>query len=157
MADVLIEAKRSNDLENMLQTYDVMVVLKKHPGTTPAAIRFIGRKRREMTLPLPAVNDTPELRSDLAELKTKWAGMDRAEYLAKMAYSEYLLTAEWNEIRTRKLESVGYACQMCNASGVLLDVHHRTYERRGRERDEDLTVLCRDCHEAFHASRKLAK
>lgn len=28
-----------------------------------------------------------------------------------------------------------------------LEVHHLTYERRGRERDEDLVALCWCCHE----------
>lgn len=28
-----------------------------------------------------------------------------------------------------------------------LEVHHRTYERRGRERDSDLVALCWACHE----------
>jgi hypothetical protein len=29
-------------------------------------------------------------------------------------------------------------------------VHHRTYERFGREDTGDLTVLCRRCHTLFH-------
>jgi hypothetical protein len=32
----------------------------------------------------------------------------------------------------------------------LLNVHHRTYERRGYELPEDLTVLCVACHTAVH-------
>lgn len=28
-----------------------------------------------------------------------------------------------------------------------LEVHHRTYERRGHERDSDLIALCWGCHE----------
>jgi len=156
MGALIIKAKRSNDLENMLQTYDVMVVLKDHPGTTAACIEFTGSKRRAMSLPLPRVSDTPELRRELAEVQAKWDALDRREYLAKMEYREYLLTAEWADRRKRKLESVGYACQVCNASGVQLDVHHRTYERRGAELDSDLTVLCHDCHAVFHAGRRLA-
>lgn len=30
------------------------------------------------------------------------------------------------------------------------NVHHRTYERLGKERLGDLTVLCRKCHGLFH-------
>jgi 5-methylcytosine-specific restriction endonuclease McrA len=29
----------------------------------------------------------------------------------------------------------------------VLEVHHRTYERRGNERDSDLAALCWGCHE----------
>jgi hypothetical protein len=32
----------------------------------------------------------------------------------------------------------------------MLEVHHRTYERLGDERDEDLEVLCTRCHEQHH-------
>ena len=80
---------------------------------------------------------------------------DRWEGLASMPYREYLKTPEWNDRRKRKLEAVGYACQVCNASGVQLDVHHRTYARRGGELDDDLTVLCHDCHGIFHAAGKV--
>jgi 5-methylcytosine-specific restriction endonuclease McrA len=39
---------------------------------------------------------------------------------------------------------------VCNAT-TSLDVHHRTYERFGHEDVDDLTVLCRTCHDLFHA------
>jgi hypothetical protein len=32
----------------------------------------------------------------------------------------------------------------------MLEVHHKTYERLGDERDEDLEVLCARCHEQHH-------
>ena len=35
-----------------------------------------------------------------------------------------------------------------------LEVHHRNYERLGRERPEDLVVLCRRCHKLEHLLRK---
>jgi hypothetical protein len=38
-----------------------------------------------------------------------------------------------------------YRCQQCGA-GRALQVHHRTYDRVGAEWDEDLQVLCADCH-----------
>jgi hypothetical protein len=49
---------------------------------------------------------------------------------------------------------VGHRCQVCNRGLGTLDVHHRTYERRGQELDEDLTVLCRACHGIFHEQRR---
>jgi hypothetical protein len=42
-----------------------------------------------------------------------------------------------------------YRCERCGAKRTL-EVHHRTYERLGRERDADLEVLCGDCHEVHH-------
>lgn len=74
----------------------------------------------------------------------------RLRELATMPYHEYLQTPEWKERKERHLKRVGYRCQICNASGVTLHVHHRTYERRGNERYEDLIVLCESCHRLFH-------
>lgn len=65
-------------------------------------------------------------------------------------YAEYLRSPEWDRRRKRKLAAAGYRCQLCNAGNTRLDVHHRTYERRGSERDADLIVLCADCHGLFH-------
>lgn len=69
--------------------------------------------------------------------------------LQDMPYYDYLETPEWQERRQRALKRAGYRCQTCNAQGIL-NVHHRTYERRGCELDSDLIVLCRDCHQKFH-------
>ena len=57
----------------------------------------------------------------------------------------------------RVARAAGRRCQLCNLGSVPLNVHHRTYERRGEELDEDLTVLCRECHHTFHEHRKLGR
>lgn len=69
--------------------------------------------------------------------------------LRVMPYPEYLQTEHWRGLRAAKLEEAGYRCQLCNGAAGL-EVHHRTYERRGRELLDDLTVLCVDCHGKFH-------
>lgn len=71
------------------------------------------------------------------------------EELRSMPYREYLLTQHWLDTRNRKLRQAQFRCQICN-EGWPLDVHHRTYERRGFEDMGDLTVLCRNCHSKFH-------
>lgn len=76
--------------------------------------------------------------------------------LKTMPYTEYLQTPEWQQRRKQHLKSIGYSCQVCNAKEVLLDVHHRTYERRGDEHFKDLIALCRECHGLFHMSGKLS-
>lgn len=74
----------------------------------------------------------------------------RAEELRTMPYAEYLRTPEWQTRRQDALRRARAACQVCNARDRPLHVHHRTYERRGRELASDLTVLCGDCHEHHH-------
>lgn len=66
-----------------------------------------------------------------------------------MPYEEYLLTPEWQEKRKQVLDHAKHRCQICNSSESL-NVHHRTYERRGNEDLADLTVLCKNCHSQFH-------
>lgn len=72
------------------------------------------------------------------------------EELHTMPYHEYLQTLAWQARRKKKLKQAGNRCQICNTNQRRVDVHHRTYERRGYELDEDLTVLCEDCHALFH-------
>jgi hypothetical protein len=70
-------------------------------------------------------------------------------------YEAYLQGPEWQERRHRALERDGYRCRLCN-SADRLHVHHRTYERFGRENDGDLTTLCEDCHAFFHDRTRAA-
>lgn len=81
----------------------------------------------------------------------------RLQQLRTMPYREYLLTSEWNARREQQLRRAGYRCQVCNASRKQLNVHHRTYERRGNEEFKDLIVLCKDCHSIFHSLGRLAQ
>jgi 5-methylcytosine-specific restriction endonuclease McrA len=76
--------------------------------------------------------------------------------LRTMPYVEYLLTPEWQERRKQHLKSAAYRCQVCNAGGVRLNVHHRTYERRDQEWFKDLITLCEGCHDLFHREGRLA-
>jgi hypothetical protein len=69
--------------------------------------------------------------------------------LRRMPYQDYLHTEHWQSVRTRKLEYAGWHCELCYADKSL-NVHHKTYERRGCEEDNDLIVLCGDCHAKFH-------
>ena len=72
-------------------------------------------------------------------------------------YHEYIKTEAWRERAEAAKQRVGDRCQICNrpATRVTLDVHHRTYERLGNEHPEDLTVLCRGCHELYEKNRRI--
>ncbi len=64
-------------------------------------------------------------------------------------YRSYLQSDAWRQKREFMLQRAGYRCQVCNKKGRL-ELHHRTYERLGEERMEDLLVLCSSCHGLFH-------
>lgn len=92
-----------------------------------------------------------------AKRKQRWAEYDLEEQaktaeiqrLKTIPYKEYLQSEHWKETRRQALKRAGFKCQLCNQGGML-DVHHRTYERRGEEKNSDLIVLCRPCHAKFH-------
>lgn len=69
--------------------------------------------------------------------------------LRTMPYDDYLKTDHWQAVRRGALERADHRCQLCN-SAERLNVHHRTYERRGCEEPNDVTVLCQSCHAKFH-------
>lgn len=86
----------------------------------------------------------------LRELRFKeQAEREHRRHLKYMPYRDYLKTDHWQDTRKMALRRAGYRCQLCNGARPL-QVHHRTYERRGSEWPEDLIALCGDCHGEFH-------
>lgn len=71
-------------------------------------------------------------------------------------YKRYIQSQEWREKAEEAKERAGQRCQVCNRprSEVTLDAHHRTYDRLGNELPEDITVLCRLCHELYESNKK---
>jgi 5-methylcytosine-specific restriction endonuclease McrA len=90
-------------------------------------------------------------RQSRAEFEAELAAREqRRRWLRSMPYRDYLQSPEWQATRKWHLKYAGFRCQLCNEANTTLDVHHRTYERRGSEHHKDLIVLCRDCHAKFH-------
>lgn len=73
----------------------------------------------------------------------------RLAELKSMDYKTYLKTDEWQRKRLDAIENARGVCEICG-SGLDIQVHHKTYERRGEELPEDLIVLCAKCHKAEH-------
>lgn len=81
--------------------------------------------------------------------------VDEQARLAAMPYGLYLKTPHWHSVRTDALRRAEGRCVLCN-SGVGLEVHHRSYKRRGAERPADVSVLCSDCHGRHHGEKRAA-
>lgn len=81
----------------------------------------------------------------------------RLRQLRTMPYRDYLETPEWKERRSEHIYASRGRCQICNTNALPLNVHHRTYERRGEEYFKDLITLCQSCHTLFHKNGKLAR
>jgi hypothetical protein len=69
-------------------------------------------------------------------------------------YRRYLQSAHWKEIKTKALTAAGGRCQKCGKKHHKLNVHHVHYLTLGKERLEDLLVLCPKCHAKEHGRRK---
>ena len=74
----------------------------------------------------------------------------------KIVYRDYITSPEWKTKADDAKERAGHRCQVCNrgkAEGVILNAHHRTYERLGEELPEDITVLCQPCHKLYEDNK----
>jgi len=72
-------------------------------------------------------------------------------------YYAYLSSSAWQRKRVVVLNRAGYRCERCTSDAQPLHVHHKTYERLGDELPEDLTVLCKKCHEKEHQKQPKKK
>jgi 5-methylcytosine-specific restriction endonuclease McrA len=71
------------------------------------------------------------------------------------AYEAALRSAHWRELRRTVRVRRGNRCEACGATAAEkpLELHHRHYDTLGRERPEDVRLLCVDCHRAADAER----
>lgn len=68
--------------------------------------------------------------------------------------TEYLHSEHWRQFRHEWwLRHPEAGCVDCGRREHPLDLHHVTYLRRGRERDDDVVPVCRRCHDARHGKR----
>ena len=70
-------------------------------------------------------------------------------FMKNKDYKNYLKTKHWKDKRKDVLKRAKYKCQLCSSKDTL-HVHHNTYENIGKEKKEDLIVLCEKCHSKFH-------
>lgn len=83
---------------------------------------------------------------------------DEVRLLRRLPYREYLLTPHWKRVRAAMIIVNGARCQSDRCYGMdsywletgSLQVHHKTYANRGRERFADLELLCEICHKMTH-------
>ncbi len=72
-----------------------------------------------------------------------------------MKYKEYLRSKHWIEFR-ESIYSVRNRCQRCGKSKkkTILNIHHINYKCLGKETNDDIIVLCQDCHHRSHNAKK---
>jgi hypothetical protein len=99
-----------------------------------------------------------ELNAEKKEKKRKQTRKNYRRSNTQMDYNKYIKSQEWRTKAEEAKARAGNRCQVCNRSRaeVQLDAHHRTYKRLGKELPEDITVLCRECHQLYEDKKKLA-
>ena len=71
----------------------------------------------------------------------------------QIAYSYYLKSPHWTELRQSVLIRDKSLCQNCGRPGNI--AHHRFYRRRFEDSmAADLVTLCEKCHESVHHIEK---
>jgi 5-methylcytosine-specific restriction endonuclease McrA len=72
-----------------------------------------------------------------------------------LLYLIYLRSPIWRLRRRVWILQARGRCQHCG-SHRRLTIHHRTYQRLGRERRSDVAVLCWNCHRQQHSHARPA-
>lgn len=94
-------------------------------------------------------DDYPTLEELLANGGKLLVTMALKEIAAK-SYQEYLATTHWQKRRCEYKSRAGFRCELALDHQGQLDVHHVRYDNLGCEPDEDLILLCRNCHRKWH-------
>ena len=85
---------------------------------------------------------------------------ERRQILSDPSYDTYMKSDMWYRKREQFLENKkDRCCEVCGKENAN-QVHHRTYQRLRLEKMSDLLLLCRECHEKFHAvipAKKMSK
>jgi len=77
----------------------------------------------------------------------------RLQRLGFSDYGAYLNSSRWKHTRARYWSdpNTSKVCSVCGTAELPLPLHHRSYERVGNERLEELTPVCPTCHQLVHA------
>ena len=67
----------------------------------------------------------------------------------KKRYIKYITSKAWEKTRARILKLRGYKCELCGEE-VNLRCHHMAYGNIEKEKDYELSVLCKHCHTTSH-------
>lgn len=67
-------------------------------------------------------------------------------------YTAVIASKRWRRLRVKRLANSENCCERCGwkkeswDKSRSLDLHHRTYDRLGEERADDLELVCSVCH-----------
>lgn len=133
------------------------VYKKKHGYDTEGWIEYyLGRKRRNRAKELQdwVSKDKNRTIKLLSAICSYYEGIGENPKEEGINYTEYLGSSDWKE-RRDKFIAERRECVLCGAKKRLL-VHHLRYFDKdgksilGKEKPEDLLVMCWECHDLMH-------
>lgn len=78
-------------------------------------------------------------------------GKKRQKSAKQLEHAKYLNSKEWKATRQRYFDSkLPQCCYVCLGKRGPFHLHHRTYERWGREHLRDLVPVHKTCHRKIH-------
>ncbi|MDF1594241.1 MAG: hypothetical protein P1P89_22245 [Desulfobacterales bacterium] len=76
----------------------------------------------------------------------------------QLEYRKFLNSEAWAKIRCDIIMLRGSRCEVCQVDKKVVNVHHLNYDKPwGEEEDNDLIVLCRECHTTEHGIKNKKK
>jgi hypothetical protein len=69
-------------------------------------------------------------------------------------YKIYIRSEAWDKFRGSVIKARGRICEDCGTRVGEMNLHHVTYARLGRERPDDVQILCVPCHARRHPDNK---
>lgn len=115
---------------------------------TPAEMEAAGDLREKDDPAFAAWNDFERTAWELYRARTE-PGRTMEREARRTEYHRWLQTADWQEIRKRRLAMDGHTCQGCGVAAAE-QVHHTTYAHATSPFLFELVSLCRDCHARYH-------
>jgi 5-methylcytosine-specific restriction endonuclease McrA len=68
-------------------------------------------------------------------------------------YLRHIRSSRWRNMRRDMARLRNHRCERCGR-GPPLHLHHKNYDRLGRELISDLEILCCECHERADEERE---
>lgn len=153
----LYRKHRIAELHEMADAGLLLVHLQKQPGKylinfyldyCPGSGRVFNhetQRRRRIQKTLCEIVPWLRLQPDTLALIQRRVG-------ERLDYNKHIASRYWKDLCARLTHNRGPRCERCSATQLLEDLHlhHKTYLRFGKELDDDVQLVCSDCHMRIH-------
>ena len=89
--------------------------------------------------------------ADEAFAKMRKEHEPRKDVCKYVDYQKYIHSRAWSNRKKKWLKKTPF-CEVCGSSRRL-QVHHKHYRTLGKEKREDVRILCKGCHENLHEGK----